>query len=90
MKKRFLIIVLVIVVVASFVGCNTGARYFGGEMTVELEPNEKLANITWKDESLWILTKPMTESDVAETYTFKEDSNFGVWEGTVTIVETKE
>ena len=37
MKKRFLIIVLVIVVVASFVGCNTGARYFGGEMTVELE-----------------------------------------------------
>ena len=81
---------LVIVVVASFVGCNTGARYFGGEMIVELEPNEKLANITWKDESLWILTKPMTESDVAETYTFKEDSNFGVWEGTVTIVETKE
>lgn len=39
-------------------------------MTLELPANQKLVMITWKDDSLWYLTKPMTEEDVAETYTF--------------------
>ena len=47
-------------------------------------------NITWKDSDLWYLTKPMTDDDVAETYTFQEDSKMGVLEGTVTVVEHKE
>ena len=40
--------------------------------------------------SLWYLTKPMTEDDVAETYKFQESSDLGIMEGTVTVVETKE
>jgi hypothetical protein len=31
----------------------------------------------------------MTTNDVAETYTFKEHSSFGLLEGTVVIVEKK-
>lgn len=56
---------------------------------MELEPNEKLEEITWKDASLWYLTRPMTEDDIAETHVFKQSSNWGVLEGTVTIVESK-
>ena len=46
--------------------------------------------ITWKDNSLWYLTRPMTNEDIAETHTFQQQSNFGVFEGTVTIIESKE
>lgn len=46
--------------------------------------------IAWKDDSLWYLTKPMTDDDIAETPTFQQSSEWGVFEGTVTIVETKE
>lgn len=31
----------------------------------------------------------MTDDDIAETHTFQESSNFGVFEGRVTVVETK-
>ena len=56
---------------------------------MKLEPNQKLEEITWKDDSLWYLTRPMTEDDIAETHVFKQSSNWGVLEGTVTIVESK-
>ena len=61
-----------------------------GKTTVKLEPNQKLEEITWKDDSLWYLTRPMTDEDVAETHTFRQQTDFGVLEGTVTIVESKE
>jgi len=61
----------------------------GGNMTINLKPGEKLVNATWKDTSLWILTRKMRPDDVEETYKFKEDSTFGVLEGTVTIYEYK-
>ena len=32
----------------------------------------------------------MTEDDIAETHTFQQSSNWGVFEGTVTIVEQLE
>ena len=53
-------------------------------------PNEKLEEITWKDDSLWYLTRPMKEDEEAETHTFRQDSEWGVFEGTVTIIERKE
>lgn len=36
------------------------------------------------------LTRPMTDDDVAETHTFRESSEYGVFEGTVTIIEKKQ
>lgn len=58
-------------------------------MTLNLEPNHKLEEITWKDGSLWYRTRPMTDDDIAETHTFQQQSEFGVFEGTVIIVESK-
>ena len=90
MKKKILTCALLIVLVAVTIsGCQTTTRSLGGSMTIKLEPNTKLELVTWKDDSLWYLTRPMTENDVAETHTYQQSSEFGIFEGTVTIVETK-
>lgn len=89
--KKFIAILMICATLLACTACNYGARMFGGSMTMELPANQKLEFVTWKDDAdLWILTKPMTADDVAETYIFQESSNLGILEGTVTIVETKE
>ena len=70
-------------------GCDQGvARSLGGDMTLELEPGQKLEMITWKEDSLWYLTRPMRDDEEPETHTFQQSSEFGVFEGTVTIIES--
>lgn len=89
MKKIFVAFAMVFVLVLS--GCDQGmTKNYGGSMTIELDPNIKLEMITWKDDSLWYLTRPMTDDEEPETHTFKQSSAFGVFEGTVTIVESRE
>lgn len=90
MKKRLIAFLVGTLMIVSLTGCNSIARQWGGDITLELEPNQKLEMITWKDNSLWYLTKKMTEGDIAETYLFQQSSEFGVLEGTVTIVESKD
>lgn len=89
MKKTFLSLLIVLILIG-VVGCSQfGAKNFGGDYTHELPKGEKLVNVTWKDDTLWYLTEPMKAEDEAETYKFNADSVFGVFEGTVTIVESK-
>jgi len=83
---------LVALLLALFLsGCtdNQMARNFGGTETVELKAGRKLVNVTWKESSLWILTRPMLVQDSVQTYTFEEQSSFGVVEGAVVIKETR-
>lgn len=90
MKKKILSVLLVCAMtMITLVGCQSVTKSFGGSMTIKLEPNTKLELITWKNDSLWYLTRPMTEDDIAETHTYQQQSEFGVFEGVVTIVETK-
>lgn len=88
--KKAIVALLTALILSTLAGCNPVARRMGGNMTIKLQPGEKLVNATWKDTSLWILTRKMRPDDVEETYKFKEDSTFGVLEGTVTIYEYKE
>lgn len=89
-KKCFITSVIALALSTTlFSSCQTVTKNWGGDMTINLEPNQKLEEITWKDDSLWYLTRPMTENDIAETHTFQQQTDFGVFEGTVTIVETK-
>lgn len=85
MKKTVLIIAMIICCI--FTGCHYTTKNYGGEMTIELEPGQKLEEITWKDDDLWILSRPMREDEQSETHTFYEKSEWGVFEGTVTVVE---
>lgn len=88
MKK--IIIVLVVSVFIQSCTENMKAKNFGGSAEVSLPANQKLVNVTWKDDDLWYITRPMHPTDSAETYTFHEESSFGVWEGTYTIKEVKQ
>lgn len=90
MKKKILSVILIIILVISLCSCQAAARNLGSDVTIELELNQKLEMITWKGSNLWYLTRPMTANDVAETHVFQESSIFGIVEGTVTIIETKE
>ncbi len=68
---------------------NERVKSFGGEGTVNLPQGRKLVNVTWKDTQLWYITRQMKPDDVAETYTFQEESSWGVIEGSYNIIETK-
>ena len=87
--KKFLLGTFLVLSIG-LTGCQTAAKNFGGSMTIDLDPNQKLEEITWKDDDLWYLTRPMTSDDTAETHTFQQSKDFGVFEGTVTIIEHKE
>lgn len=84
-------IIVVILCFSLMRGCSEQsiARSYGGETDVPLEPNQKLIEITWKDDSLWYLTRDMKEDEEAEDYTFQEKDPLGMWEGTVHIHEIK-
>ena len=90
MKRMLALVLIGAISLTTLTGCQATTKSWGGSMTLELEPNQKLEEITWKDNDLWYLTRPMTEDDIAETHTFQQSSEFGVFEGTVTIIETKE
>ena len=88
MKKKLLGIVLGICVMFSLTSCGQAvARSWGGSMELQLPAGEKLEEITWKDDSLWYLTRSMREGETAETHVFQQSSDWG-FEGTVTIIET--
>ena len=89
MKKLFTVLLLGLSAIG-LVGCQSATKYWGGTTTLELEPNQKLEDITWKEDSLWYLTRPMREDEEAETHTFQQSSEFGMFEGTVIVVEKKQ
>lgn len=82
---------LSIILALALVGCTEKqrAKQFGGHMTVKLECGQKLFDLTWKEDNLWYATRPMREGEVAETYTFVEDSSWGAFEGKVTLIECR-
>lgn len=88
MKKIFASILLVSIILLA--GCNQMmAKNFGGDYTLELPKGEKLVNITWKKNDLWYLTVPMEDDYEPQTYKFQADTVLGVFEGTVTIIESR-
>lgn len=92
MKRKIIMGAVGIITTAMLVGCgqNLMTKTMGGTMTVELEPNTKLVNATWKDANLWYLTKPMDENDEPEVSVFQQKSEFGIFEGKVVFIETKQ
>ena len=85
--RRMFVVFAVIMMLTS---CeNLVTRNFGGSQTIELEKGQRLVEITFKDNDLWILTEPMDSDYVPKTKTFYEDSNLGVMQGKITIVEQR-
>lgn len=78
--------------VLALTGCtqNQRAKSFGGQADLNLPPNEKLVTVTWEQDHLWYLTRPMRTNETAEVYVMKEQSSWGVWQGTYNIREFKQ
>ena len=90
MEKKIIIGLCALSTICMLTGCQSATRSMGGNTTINLEPNQKLELITWKDDdSLWYLTRPMREDEEAEIHTYQQSSEFHIFEGTVTIIETK-
>lgn len=88
--KRIFLMAIVALAICSSCTKNQLVKKFGGSATMDLPSGQKLINVDWdKSEHMWYLTRPMTSSDTAKTYTFKESSNYGIVQGTYTIVEHK-
>ena len=86
------LVALVVTIIASITCCSctehTKARKWGGEETINLPKGMKLVEVTWKeDNSLWYLMEPMDVDYTPKVKVFKEDSRFGIMEGTVNFVE---
>ena len=85
MKRTILVLALVV----TLTSCNSVARHFGGNQTINIPAGEKLKNVTWEANDLWYLTRQMNANDSAETYQLHEQSNLGVLQGTITLIEHK-
>lgn len=66
---------------------NWIAKRIGGSAHITLPPNHKLVTLTWKQDALWVLYRPFRDGEKPEYYVYKEDSKFGLIEGTVIIKE---
>jgi hypothetical protein len=80
MKKLMMILVAMVVVMSSCTE-NVRARHWGGTETLTLKPNEKVLNVTWKDNEMWVCT----QDTITRVVYFREKSSWGVMEGTVII-----
>lgn len=86
--RKIIYVAIATITILSLSGCQSAAKNWGGDITVNLEPGVKLEEITWKDDSLWYLTRPMREDESPETHLFQESTDWGVFEGTVTVIES--
>lgn len=86
MKTALAITAAVVILFAVF-GDNWTTRQFGGTMEVDLPEGQKLINVTWKQNDLWILTRDARPGERSENYKFDESSALGIFEGTVKIRE---
>ena len=88
MKKGIISIAAISIALSSCTGNNL-AKNYGGSETINLPKGQKLVNITWKDNSLWYLVRPMGFDEQPTTSIFQEKSAKGLVEGTVIIKESK-
>lgn len=68
---------------------NSRVKNWGGTGNLDLPKGQKLVTVTWKGEEMWYLTRPMTDKDSAVSYSFREESSYGMVEGTFNINEVK-
>ena len=84
-----IVLVFAIIFILIVGGANWAVRNVGGESELHLPADKKLVNATWKNSSVWLLTRPMKANEVPEVYDFLESSNLEIFEGTVHIIEHK-
>ena len=78
--KKLLFITAFIMIISSCTE-NERAKNWGGSTSIELQKNEVLLEITWKEDNMWVLTT----DTLTDTSYFREMSSFGMMEGEIMI-----
>lgn len=86
--KKYLLLLLSVVLLAASCTENERARSFGGTQEITLTSGKRVVNVTWKETDLWVLTKEDTTTKPS-IYHFVEKSTYGVWNGEIIIKEVK-
>ena len=88
MKKIFLSLAIGLVFLTSCTE-QERARHFGGTVTINVEPGQKVMMATWKGDDLFYMIEPMEESYEPTTKTLVESSSYGVLESKIIFIESK-
>ena len=88
MKKIIIILITISICLCSCTE-QIRTRVYGGEMTINLPAGQELMMATWKYNSIFYLTRPMTSDYVPVTKVFQERSPLGVIRTTVYFKESK-
>lgn len=72
-------VVLGLIMVIASCTSNQRARRWGGTEQVQLQKNEVLLSVTWKENNMWVLTR----DTLTNVNHFREHSSYGVIEGEV-------
>lgn len=85
--KNIFKLLIIISALAVLTACtkNERTRNFGGDETIKIAANEKLVNITWKENDIWIIT----QDTITGNYYAKEKSAWGLLQGKITIIKDK-
>lgn len=88
-KLRWSVVGLVILVVGcGFLSPQSCVGSWGADITVEIEPGERLETATWRDDELWYLTRHLRPGESPERHIlYQRKPGIGRAEGTVTFEE---
>ena len=87
--KKIIILLLTISIYLCSCTEQERTRVYGGKMTINLPAGQELMMVTWKDNDLFYLTRPMSPDYVPVTKTFTENSSFGIIQSTVYFKESR-
>lgn len=89
MKRIILIFTALLCIALTSCTPQQMTREFGGKMEIKLPAGQELMMVTWKENDLFYLTRPMSPDYMPVTKTFQESSSFGIMESTVLFIESR-
>lgn len=89
MKKIYLFLSLLTILIFSSCTEQFRVREFGGKMDIEVPAGYKVMSATWKESELFYFIEPMEEGYVPKEKKFVESSSYGICESEVTFKEKR-
>ena len=89
MKKIYLFLSLLTILIFSSCTEQFCVREFGGKMDIEVPAGYKVTSATWKEAELFYFLEPMEEGYVPKKKKFVESSSYGILESEVTFKEKR-
>ena len=84
------IIILVIMFILSIAMENPRTLFLGGKMDIDVQPGKKVVYVQPHIfYNFWVMTREMREDEKPEVIVFKENSWFGIFQGTITLRESR-